>query len=206
MHTIAVLSQKGGAGKTTVAVNLAVYASLQGAKVAILDIDPQASASSWADLRECEEPVTISLPATRLDKALKSAAENEADFVIIDSAPSSESATIAAARAADFVLVPCRASIFDVKAIGTTLDLGAAVKANMGIVLNAVKSKALDIEARKAIAAEFDYPVAPVTLCDRVDYIRSLLDGQGVFEYDAQGKAANEIRLLYGWINKCLQV
>jgi chromosome partitioning protein len=52
MHTIAVLSQKGGAGKTTVAVNLAVYASLQGAKVAILDIDPQASASSWADLRE----------------------------------------------------------------------------------------------------------------------------------------------------------
>jgi chromosome partitioning protein len=204
MHTIAVLSQKGGAGKTTIAVNLAVYASLQGAKVAILDIDPQSSASSWADLREGEEPVTIPLPATRLAKAIESATENGADLVIIDSAPSSESATIAAARAADFVLVPCRASIFDVKAIGTTLDLGAAVKADMGIVLNGVKSQLLDIEARKALK-QFQYPVAPVTLGDRVDYIRSLLDGQGVSEYDPEGKAANEIRLLYGWIIQCLQ-
>ena len=121
----------------------------------------------------------------------------------IDSAPSSESATIAAARAADFVIVPCRASIFDVKAITSTLDLGAAVKANIGIVLNAVKSKSLDIEARKAVA-QFDYPVAPVTLWDRVDYVRSLLDGQGVTEYDEGGKAANEIRLLYRWVNQSL--
>ena len=203
MHVISVLSQKGGAGKTTIAVNLAVYASLQGASVAILDIDPQASASSWADLRQSDEPVTILLPATRLDKALQSAANNGADFVFIDSAPSSESATIAAARAANFVIVPCRASIFDVKAIISTLDLGAAVKANIGIVLNAVKSKSLDIEARKAVA-QFDYPVAPVTLWDRVDYVRSLLDGQGVTEYDEGGKAANEIRLLYRWVNQSL--
>ena len=203
MNVISVLSQKGGAGKTTIAVNLAVYASLQGASVAILDIDPQASASSWADLRQSDEPVTIPLPATRLDKALQSAADNGADFVFIDSAPSSESATIAAARAADFVIVPCRASIFDVKAITSTLDLGAAVKANIGIVLNAVKSKSLDIEARKAVA-QFDYPVAPVTLWDRVDYVRSLLDGQGVTEYDEGGKAANEIRLLYRWVNQSL--
>jgi chromosome partitioning protein len=202
MHIIAVLSQKGGAGKTTIAVNLAVYAALQGASVAILDIDPQASASSWADLRESDEPVTISLPSTRLGKALESAADNGADLVIIDSAPSSESATIAAARAADFVIVPCRASIFDVKAIVSTLDLCAAVKANIGIVLNAVKSKSLDLEARKAIT-QFDYPVAPVTLWDRVDYVRSLLDGQGVAEYDAGGKAANEIRQLYRWMNQC---
>jgi chromosome partitioning protein len=205
MRVISILSQKGGAGKTTIAVNLAVYASLQGASVAILDIDPQSSASTWADLRAADEPVTIPLPATRLGKALESAAENGADLVMIDSAPSSESATIAAARVSDFVLVPCRASIFDVKAIGTTLDLCAAVKANIGIVLNAVKSDLLDTEARKALNQEFDYPVAPVTLRDRVDYIRSLIDGQGVSEYDAGGKAANEIRLLYRWINQCLK-
>jgi chromosome partitioning protein len=205
MRVISVLSQKGGAGKTTIAVNLAVYASLQGASVAILDIDPQSSASTWADLRESDEPVTIPLPATRLAKALESAAENGADLVIIDSAPSSESATIAAARVSDFVLVPCRASIFDVKAIGTTLDLGAAVKANMGIVLNGVKSRSLDIEARKALV-QFNYPVAPVTIWDRVDYVRSLLDGQGVTEYDKDGKAANEVRLLYRWMNQCLKV
>lgn len=204
MHIIAVLSQKGGAGKTTIAVNLAVYASLQGARVALLDIDPQASASSWADLREGDEPITISLPSSRLGKALESAADNGADLVIVDSAPSSESATIAAARAADFVIVPCRASILDVKAITSTLDLCAAVKANIGIVLNAVKSKSLDLEARKAIT-QFDYPLAPVTLWDRVDYVRSLLDGQGVTEYDADGKAANEIRQLFRWVNQSLK-
>lgn len=102
------------------------------------------------------------------------------------------------------MIIPCRASIFDVKVIVSTLDLCAAVKANIGIVLNAVKSKSLDIEARKAIA-QFDYPVAPVTLWDRVDYVRSLLNGQGGAEYDAGGKAANEIRQLYRWMSQSLK-
>jgi chromosome partitioning protein len=200
---ISVLSKKGGAGKTTIAINLAVYSWLQKKRVVILDIDPLASASRWADLRGDEDLVTVALPATRLSKAIASATENGADLVIIDSAPSIESSTIAAARAADFVVIPCRASIFDLKAIEETIQLGTVVKAKMGVVINGVRSKSLDIEARKAIKSEFDCPVAPTTMGDRVDYVRSLLNGQGVSEYAPSGKAANEIRLLYRWINRC---
>lgn len=201
MHVISILSQKGGAGKTTIAVNLAVCAYLQGWSVALVDIDPQASAANWADLRELDEPVTIALPATRIKKAIETSQNSDADLVIIDSAPMSESATIAAARASDFVLVPCRASILDLSAIATTLDLCSAVKANIGIVLNGVKSKSLNIEAQKALE-QFDYPVASVTLWDRVDYVRSLLSGQGVMEYNVSGKASQEIRQLYKWLSE----
>lgn len=201
MHVIAILSQKGGAGKTTIAVNLAVCAYLQGLSVALVDIDPQASAANWADLRELDEPVTIALPATRIKKAIEASVDNDADLVIIDSAPMSESATIAAARASDFVLVPCRASILDLSAITTTLDLCSAAKANIGIVLNGVKSKTLDMEAQKALK-QFDYPVASVTLWDRVDYVRSLLSGQGVMEYNSSGKASQEVKRLYKWLSE----
>lgn len=199
MQVLSILSQKGGAGKTTLAVNLAVCAHLKKLSVAVIDIDPQTSATNWGDLRESDEPVTIALPATRLKKALETCETNDADLVIIDSAPFSESATITAARAANFVLVPCRASILDLTAIATTLDLCSAAKAKVGIVLNGVKSKSLDIEAQKALK-QFELPIAPVTIWDRVDYVRSLLSGQGVLEYNPSGKASNEIKGLYKWV------
>jgi chromosome partitioning protein len=125
MKTIAIISQKGGAGKTTVAIHLAVAAEQLGLNTAVFDLDPQASAASWADKRNAPSPAVVSAQASRLPSLLEQAAAQMADVVIIDSAPNAYSASLAAARAADLILIPCRPAAFDLNAIGTTLNLAA---------------------------------------------------------------------------------
>ena len=108
MRTIAVLSQKGGSGKTTLALHLAVAAEQSGKVAAVIDIDPQASAAGWKDSRNSATPVVVSIPAARLAQALEAARNAAADIAVIDSAPHSGDMALAAAEAADFVLIPCR--------------------------------------------------------------------------------------------------
>ncbi len=132
MKTIAIISQKGGAGKTTIGIHLAVAAEQRGMKTALFDLDPQASASSWSDKRNQPSPAVVSAQAARLPGLLKQAAAQSADLVFIDSAPNADSASLAAASAADLILIPCRPAAFDLNAIGTTLNL-AAVAGKTGV-------------------------------------------------------------------------
>jgi chromosome partitioning protein len=125
VKTIAIIGQKGGAGKTTVAIQLAVAAERRGMKTALFDLDPQASASSWSDKRNSPSPAVVSAQAARLPSLLKQAESQSADLVIIDSAPNADAASLAAALAADLILVPCRPAAFDLNAIGTTLNLAS---------------------------------------------------------------------------------
>src|SRR4029077_12002288 len=101
MKTVAILSQKGGAGKTTLALHLAVAAEQGGQLAAVIDLDPQASAAGWKDSRKAETPVVVSVPSTRLPQALEAARSGGADFDIIDSAPHGLEVAFAAAEAAD---------------------------------------------------------------------------------------------------------
>src|SRR2546421_4510318 len=101
MKTVAIISQKGGAGKPTVAIPLAVTAEQQGLRAAVFDLDPQASATSWADKRQSPSPAVVSAQAPRLGNLLAQAAAQSADLVLIDSAPNADAASLAAARVAD---------------------------------------------------------------------------------------------------------
>ena len=101
MKTVAILSQKGGAGKTALAIHLAVAADAAKRPAAIIDLDPQASATSWKDLRQSETPPVVSAQVARLPQVLKTAQEHGAALAIIDTAPHSEATALAAARAAD---------------------------------------------------------------------------------------------------------
>jgi chromosome partitioning protein len=112
------ISQKGGVGKTTLAIHLAVAFAADGLNVAILDLDPQASAAEWKDFREEEMPGVIAIPSSRLPKVLQELEGRGADVVILDTAPHSEGTALDAARAADLILVPCQPSIMDLRACG----------------------------------------------------------------------------------------
>ena len=96
MTTIAILSQKGGAGKTTLAINLAGAAEAAGHQVVIIDLDPQASAKAWYDRRGKEHPVVVSAQAAALAEVLATAATHGAGYAFIDTAPHSETAALTA--------------------------------------------------------------------------------------------------------------
>ena len=205
MKTIAIVSQKGGAGKTTLALHLACAAQAGGFQSAIIDLDPQASAAAWHDSREAEAPVVVALPYTRLAQALEAARKGGAALVVVDTAPHSEAAAVAAARAADLVLIPCRAGILDLRAIGTTAQLVKLARKPAWVVLNAYHPSASQLleDARSAVAVH-GLAVAPVGLAMRAAFYHSLTAGLTATEYAPQDRASQEIHALFAWAQQQL--
>jgi len=206
MKTVAIISQKGGAGKTTVAIHLAVVAEQRGLRTAIFDLDPQASATSWADRRKSAVPAVVSAQASRLSNLLDQAAAQSADLVLIDSAPNADSASLAAARVADLILIPCRPAAFDLDAIGTTLNLAAVAGKPAWVVLNAVPPKGkLGEEAAEALQ-QGGVQVAPQALHQLVAFAHAVNDGRSAQEYDFKSRAASEVNTLFGWLTETLML
>lgn len=108
MQILVIISQKNDAGKTRLDVNLVVAAELENVPTVFSDLDPQASAKIWHDLRSKDGSVVISAQASRLTEIIEITLSNGAEFVIIDTVPHSESGALAAARTTDLMLIPCR--------------------------------------------------------------------------------------------------
>jgi chromosome partitioning protein len=200
MKVVAIVSQKGGAGKTTLAVHLAAAAVAAGHRAAIIDLDPQGTAASWFDRRALDEPEVISGQAIRLPALLNDARENGADLLILDTAPNADQTASLAARAADLVLIPCRAATFDLEAIQTTLLLTKAASKPAYVVLNAVPPRSGIGKEAAAGLAEQGAQVAPHQLTQRAAYTHGVIDGRTAQEFEPGGKAAQEITLLYTWL------
>jgi chromosome partitioning protein len=200
MKVIAIISQKGGAGKTTLAVHLATAAAAAGHTAAVIDLDPQATAASWADRRTAAAPEVISGQAARLPALMKAAENNGADFLILDTAPNADQTASLAARAADLVLIPCRAAAFDLEAIETTLMLSKAAAKPAYVVLNAVPPRSsIGREAAEGLTTR-GARVAPHQLTHRAAFAHGVIDGRTAQEFEPQGKAAEEIEALYRWL------
>ncbi len=197
MKTIAVISQKGGAGKTTLAINLAVAAETHGHSAVIIDLDPQSSSKSWHDMRGRDNPVVISAQASRLSNILDTARKHSASIVIIDTAPHSETAALDSARAADLVLIPCRPSLLDLRAITTSSDLASLSKKPAIAVLNAVPSRGTIADEAEKVIKTYGLKVLPARLGQRSAFVHSITNGQSVLEYEPNGKASMEVKSLY---------
>lgn len=205
MKTIAIVSQKGGAGKTTLALHIAAAAEAAGLPSVIIDLDPQASAAGWGDSRQGEAPVVVALPYSRLSHGLQAAVDGGAELVVIDTAPHSDSVAIAAIKAADLVLIPCRAGILDLRAIVTTAELVASSNKRAFVVLNAVPPRATQLLAdAQAAVAQHGMEVAPVGLQQRAAFGHALTVGQTAPEYEPGGKAAEEVEQIILWLRATL--
>lgn len=162
MKILAVVSQKGGSGKTTVSVHLAAYAAKEGKAVALLDLDPQQSSYRWFNTRSTNnELAAATTGAKELPAILKKLKAANADLVILDTAPHTNRAAAAAVELADFVLVPCKPSRFDLEAVTSTMDLIELTNPtpNHAILINLAPPVGnLAEEARAALSGQ-GYPV-----------------------------------------------
>ena len=202
MKTIAVLSQKGGSGKSTLSINLAIAATQARNQVVLIDLDPQQSAVRWSRLRTDEDPVIISGHAPNLTQLIDQARGGGADLVIIDTAPKSESASLAAAKLADLILIPCQPSNLDLDAVADTVNIAKLAKTPAAFVLNGCKAASSLTEMAADALGDYGLPLAPPRIGNRVAFIKSLTQGQGVTEYEPKGTSAKEIRALYTYTTK----
>lgn len=199
MQTIALICQKGGAGKTTLAIHLAVEAAAHGIRTLLLDLDPQASAARWADRRKpggVEIDIAVESPA-RLDAALRQAEREGYALVVLDTAPHADQAALQAARAAALVLVPVRCSILDLDAMGASLDLCSLAKRSAIVILNAAPIRSRVVDEAAETVAKLGGQVASAIIRERVAFRHALVDGRVAREFEAGGAAASEITALY---------
>jgi chromosome partitioning protein len=203
VRTLAIISQKGGSGKTTIAVHMAVCAALGKLKTAILDIDPQHSAYGWNESRPEERKLdAVAADAGQLDTLLRQAEAGGVALAIIDTAPHSSGDAAVAAKLADLVLIPCRPARFDLDAVASTLEIAKAANTPAVVVINAASPRGpLADEARAALTRQGATILSPV-LHQRVAYSHAVIDGRSVHEYEPGGPAAVEITDLYNHLTR----
>src|SRR4051812_40954786 len=198
MQIISILGQKGGTGKTTVSLAMAVAAMQDGRTVAVVDLDPQTTATNWQDRRETDNPTVISCQVSRLRFVLDAAAREGADLAIIDTPSKSSEAGIAAARAADVVLIPVRPQIYDLETLPALRDiLKLAGQPSSFVVVNAAPTQGKRHEEAREAAKGLGFTVCPIILYQRAAYGDAPTKGQTVTEYAPNSKAANEVEQLY---------
>lgn len=198
MQTIAMIAQKGGTGKTTLALSLAVAAEAAGRSVLVVDLDPQASACKWSDRRSGETPSVIDAQPARLAAALAKAEQAGIDLAIVDTPARVEQAAAEAAKAADLVLIPCKPSILDLETLRATVELlqGRSRTAPL-VILNAVPAQGTRLEQAAEAITGMGLEVCPAHIGQRVAFEYAAQAGLTVTEYEPEGRAASEVRQLY---------
>jgi chromosome partitioning protein len=201
MKVIAVLNQKGGSGKTTIATQLARGLQLQGHSVLLVDSDQQGSARDWRAVDENNPVPVIGLDRPTLDKDLKSVCDKE--YVVIDGSPQATSLALSAIKAADFVLIPVQPSPYDVWATSDLVDLvqqriemtDGTLKAAF-VVSRAIQNTNIGKEVA-TVLLDYGLPVLDTKIMQRVSYPNSAALGKTVFETEpAKSNAVQEMTAL----------
>jgi chromosome partitioning protein len=207
MKILGIVSQKGGSGKTTLAVHVAVLAYLRGLRVALIDIDPQGSAFDWNESRADDDKLAgVRCTAAELAANLKKAAAASIDLAIIDTAPHANAEAAIAAQLADFVLIPCRPARFDLKAIAPTVATIQQTRTPFAVVLNAAPQGFRIAEEARAALLQSGVTVLPDVVHQYAPLAHAVIDGRSVHEYDPDSKAADEIEALYNHITGLLGI
>lgn len=197
MLVLSVISQKGGAGKTTLACSLAVAAERSGLAAVLVDLDPQGTAAKWGELREADTPVVTAAATDRLVAVIEAARNAGAAIAVVDTPPHSADAALAAARVADLVLIPCRPSAADLHAIGASIELVREAGSPALVILNACPVRnPLTGQALEAITG-YGLDAAEVVVHQRIDHVHAFTAGQSAAEISPRSKAGREIEQLF---------
>jgi chromosome partitioning protein len=205
MKAISFVTQKGGSGKSTLCISLAIAAQQAGHSVCILEMDRQATISDWAEQRQRETPEVAQIDATQLDDVMSRLRESAYDFVLIDTPGVDSPGTLSAIRAADLCVIPCRPTPADLRAFKPTLAAIYRLEKRFAFVLNQTPPRSYRVrDAADGLAVLGVLP--DVNIVTRTDHQDAIGVGQGVTEYNPSGQAAQEVRRLWTWIERRMQV
>jgi chromosome partitioning protein len=204
MFIISLIGQKGGTGKTTAALGLAVAATRAGKVVAVIDIDPQATAANWKDRRGKGDPAVVSAQASRLRQTLDAARQGGAEFAFVDTAGRNDDSALNAARLSDLVLIPSRPNMVEIETLKAVADLmRLAGNPPAFVLLNGIHPAATRQadEAREMVTQIFGLACTPVHLCHRTAYAEAPMTGKSPQEIDPDGKAGIELDKLFMFVS-----
>lgn len=205
MRILAMASQKGGSGKTTLSGHLAVQAQRASAgPVVLIDIDPQGSLADWWNEREEEYPAFAQTTVARLAADLEVLRQQGFKLAVIDTPPAITMAIQSVIQVAELIVIPTRPSPHDLRAVGATVDLCERSGKPLIFVVNAATPKAR-ITSDAAVALSQHGTVAPITVHQRTDFAASMIDGRTVMEVDPKGRSAAEIAELWDYVSDRLE-
>ena len=205
MRVLALASQKGGSGKTTLSGHLAVQAQRAGAgPVVLIDIDPQGSTTEWWNEREADYPAMAQTSVARLAADLLMLRQQGFKLAVIDTPPAITMAIQSVIQVAELVVVPTRPSPHDLRAVGATVELCERAGKPLIFVVNAATANAR-ITSEAAVALSQHGTVAPVVLHQRTDFAASMIDGRTVMEVDPTGRSAAEVGALWTYVSERLE-
>ena len=204
MKVLSLVARKGGVGKSTLSINLAVAAMEAGHRVGVIDLDPQSSLSEWTDRRTAEEPVVSDVKVNMLPKFITAGREKLGlDLMFVDTPPASSDEMDAAILAADYVVIPTQASLFDLRAVADTVRKCKQVNKPTCVIFNRVGNRAgLGVNTLRRQLVGVGMPVIDAYIFDRVAFKDSAASGLAVTEYEPLGKAAREVREVFRTISQ----
>lgn len=198
-------AQKGGCGKSALAISCAVLAAQHSKRVLVLDADPQGTARQWQAGRNGEPPEVRSVrDAAELESTLRALPFDGFDFVFIDTPGRDEPGEAAAIHAADLTLIPCRPTMADVRAMPATAGVASRLKRHYAFVLTQVPTRGTRADETAAALAELG-EVAPIRIGQRIAWQDSYAASRGISEYEPKGPAARELAALWRWLNARLK-
>lgn len=197
MFIVALVCQKGGAGKTTMAIHLAVEGHRRGLRTLLIDIDTQASAAKIMDRRGDDPPDVATEAAGRLERAVGVAETQGYDLVVVDTAPQADRAAAQAAHVADIVVAPVQPSIVDLDAVDATVDVCKLAGVPVLFVLNRVPSQGSEVAGTQAAIVKRGMRVSTVRWGERKAFKYPFMRGMVAQEVEPESKAAGEVKALY---------
>mgnify|MGYP001807174639 CR=1 FL=1 len=207
MKVLSLVTQKGGTGKSALAVSLAVAAEQAGERVVILDLDPQSTSASWYEARAAETPAVLDHNQVgQVSETLTRLRGAGFTLAIIDTPGIDSHATRGAMREADLALVPVRPSEADVKATMPTVRALEAIGRPYALIINqAPTNRQARLTAAVSLRLSTSGEVVPVPVATRMDHQYAYALGQGVHEYAPEGKAAAEVADVWSWCRKRME-
>ncbi|MFL5283101.1 MAG: hypothetical protein ACJ8AW_19435 [Rhodopila sp.] len=202
MKTLAVVSRKGGSGKSHLARAISVEALLNRKRAAIIDTDEQGTVVLWGKRRPHGAPTILAINEGAVEKHLAALKKAKAEIVLIDTPPNVAPIINIAIQQADAAVIVSGVYPEDLEQVGVVAEMLRRLKKPTGIVLNRVPSGAAALNAARNALTTFRLPICPTAIYQRVTHPYASAEGLTASEREPGGKAADELHKMYAWLEK----